>query len=57
MDVAGLEFADSTVLGVLVRLRHTRNLVLGGPVPDQLRRLLKMAGVLPLFEIRDGTAA
>ncbi|MEU9032794.1 STAS domain-containing protein [Streptomyces sp. NPDC048383] len=57
VDVAGLEFADSSFLGVLVHLRNTRNLVLEGPVPSQLRRLLEMTGVLPLFEIRDGTAA
>ncbi|MGW7315766.1 STAS domain-containing protein [Streptomyces sp. NPDC054865] len=57
VDVTGLTFADSTVLGVLIRLRHTRNLVLQGPVPSQLLRLLGMTGVLPLFEIRDGTAA
>ncbi|MEU9027107.1 STAS domain-containing protein [Streptomyces sp. NPDC048383] len=53
VDVAGLTFADSAFLGVLVRLRHTRRLVLAGPVPGQLRRLLEMTGVLPLFEIRD----
>ncbi|MFD9451794.1 STAS domain-containing protein [Streptomyces sp. NPDC059985] len=55
VDVAGLEFADSSYLSVLVRLRRTRKLVLGGPVPDQFRRLLEMTGVLPLFEIRDST--
>ncbi|MFD3681301.1 hypothetical protein [Streptomyces sp. NPDC058613] len=40
---------------MLVRLRHTRQLVLEGPVPSQFRRLLEMTGVLPLFEIQDGT--
>ncbi|MEU9033235.1 hypothetical protein AB0D46_38220 [Streptomyces sp. NPDC048383] len=54
MDVARPAFADSAFLSVLVRLRRTRRLVLGGPVPDQLRRLVEMTGVLPLFEIRDG---
>ncbi|MFD6879704.1 MULTISPECIES: STAS domain-containing protein [unclassified Streptomyces] len=57
VDVAGLAFADSSYLSVLVRLRRTRKLVLEGPLPDQFRRLLEMTGVLPVFEIRDGTAA
>ncbi|MFD6878443.1 MULTISPECIES: STAS domain-containing protein [unclassified Streptomyces] len=57
VDVAGLEFADPSFLSVLVCLRRTRKLVLEGPMPDQFRRLLEMTGVLPVFEIRDSTAA
>ncbi|MDX2389517.1 MULTISPECIES: STAS domain-containing protein [unclassified Streptomyces] len=57
VDVARLAFADSAFLSVLVRLRRTRQLVLEGPVPDRFRRLLEMTGVLPLFEIRDGTGS
>lgn len=54
LDVARVEFADSSFLNVLIRLRNTRPVVLGGPLPAQLRRLLEMTGALELFEVRDG---
>lgn len=52
LDVARVTFADSSFLSLLVRLRNTRDLVLQGPVPGQLHRLLEMTGALDLFEIR-----
>ncbi|MEU8779794.1 STAS domain-containing protein [Streptomyces sp. NPDC048606] len=57
LDVARVEFADSSFLNELIRLRQERELALAGPLPRQLRRLLEMTGALALFEIRDDTAA
>ncbi|MEU9034116.1 STAS domain-containing protein [Streptomyces sp. NPDC048352] len=53
LDVSGVVFADSSFLNVLLGLRNRRPLVLEGPLPHQLHRLLEMTGVLPLFEVRD----
>ncbi|MEW2417836.1 STAS domain-containing protein [Streptomyces sp. NPDC046866] len=54
LDVTGVTFADSSFLNVLIRLRNARPVVLAGPLPRQLERLLEMTGVLALFTIRDG---
>ncbi|MBT2470105.1 STAS domain-containing protein [Streptomyces sp. ISL-66] len=54
LDVVQVAFADSCFLSLLVRLRKTRELVLAGPVPEQLHRLLEISGVLDLFEVRTG---
>ncbi|MFD0374416.1 STAS domain-containing protein [Streptomyces sp. NPDC127112] len=53
VDVAGVSFADSSFLNVLVRLRNTRPLALRGPLPHQLRRVMELTEVLDLFDIRD----
>ncbi|MFJ8210447.1 STAS domain-containing protein [Streptomyces sp. NPDC096033] len=53
VDVAGVSFADSSFLNVLVRLRNTRPLALQGPLTRQLRRVMELTGVLDLFDIRD----
>lgn len=55
LDVTQVTFADSAFLNVLIQLHHTRPLVLAGPLPGQLHRLLEMTGALDLFEIRDNT--
>lgn len=57
LDVTRVVFADSTFLNELLRLLHSRPVVLAGPLPDQLRRVLEMTGALALFEIRDDDAA
>ncbi|MFJ3173839.1 STAS domain-containing protein [Streptomyces roseus] len=57
LDVAGVAFADSAFLNVLLRLHNSRPMALAGPLPSQLRRLLEMTGALALFEVRDDTAA
>ncbi|WP_167739536.1 STAS domain-containing protein [Streptomyces subrutilus] len=57
VDVAGVLFADSAFLNVLIRLRNTRRLVLAGPVPHQLHRLLELTGALALFEFREEDSA
>ncbi|WP_052714047.1 STAS domain-containing protein [Streptomyces katrae] len=56
IDVTGVAFADSSFLNVLIRLRNTRPVVLAGPLPHQLERLLEMTGARALFTIRDGQA-
>ncbi|MEV7446247.1 STAS domain-containing protein [Streptomyces sp. NPDC091204] len=53
IDVRQLAFADSSFLNALIRLRNTRALVLQGPLPSQLRRMMEMTGALALFDIRD----
>ncbi|MFD6180673.1 STAS domain-containing protein [Streptomyces goshikiensis] len=56
LDVKNVAFADSSFLNTLIRLRNTRPLVLEGPLPDQLFRLLTLTGALGLFEMRDDGA-
>ncbi|MFE9934279.1 STAS domain-containing protein [Streptomyces sp. NPDC005533] len=53
VDVARVAFADSAFLNVLLRLWNSRRLVLAGPLPDQLRRLLEITGAVDLFEVRN----
>ncbi|EFL19464.1 predicted protein [Streptomyces sp. C] len=53
MDLAQVSFADSSFLNLLVHLRNTRPLVLQGPLPHQLHRVMELTGALALFEIRD----
>ncbi|WP_411104805.1 STAS domain-containing protein [Streptomyces sp. cmx-4-9] len=55
LDVSQVVFADSSFLNLLLRLRHTRPVVLAGPLPVQLRRLLEMTGAAALFEVRGDT--
>ncbi|MCX4960971.1 STAS domain-containing protein [Streptomyces virginiae] len=57
IDVSGVAFADSSFLNVLIRLRNSRPLVLAGPLPSQLHRLLEMTGALALFALRDNTTS
>ncbi|MGW6862681.1 STAS domain-containing protein [Streptomyces xanthophaeus] len=58
LDVKNVAFADSSFLNALIRLRNTRPLVLEGPLPDQLYRLLTLTGVLGMFEMSgDGAQA
>ncbi|MEV6583610.1 STAS domain-containing protein [Streptomyces sp. NPDC051582] len=56
LDVRGVAFADSTFLNELLRLLQSRPVVLAGPLPGQLRRMLEMTGALALFEVRDDAA-
>lgn len=55
IDVTHVEFADSSLLNLLIWLRNRRRLVLGGPLPDQFQRLLEMAGLENLFDVRATT--
>ncbi|MFD3872864.1 STAS domain-containing protein [Streptomyces sp. NPDC058623] len=56
LDVKDVAFADSSFLNTMIRLRNTRPLVLEGPLPDQLHRLLTLTGALEVFEMRDNGA-
>lgn len=49
LDVSGLTFADSSGLNCLIRLHQMVPLVLSGPVPDQLLRLLQVTGADEIF--------
>ncbi|MEV4943487.1 STAS domain-containing protein [Streptomyces zaomyceticus] len=58
LDVKNVTFADSSFLNTLIRLRNSRPLVLQGPLPGQLNRLLQLTGALALFPLRnDGAQA
>ncbi|MFJ5811300.1 STAS domain-containing protein [Streptomyces sp. NPDC093093] len=54
LDVRGVTFADSSFLNLLLRVRGACDLVLLGPLPPQLARLLEMTGANLLFTIDDG---
>ncbi|NXY93226.1 STAS domain-containing protein [Streptomyces sp. BR123] len=54
VDVAGVTFADSSFLNLLIRLNNSRSLALAGPLPHRLQRLLETTGALALFTLRDG---
>lgn len=51
LDVTDVVFADSTFLNVLIRLRNTRPMVLAGPLPAQLGRVLEITGAMDVFEV------
>ncbi|MGW7344605.1 STAS domain-containing protein [Streptomyces sp. NPDC054854] len=54
VDVAGLTFADSSVLNQLMRLLRTGRLVVAGPLPPQLVRLFDVTGVGPVITVVNG---
>ncbi|MFG2623048.1 STAS domain-containing protein [Streptomyces sp. NPDC048507] len=56
IDVSGVEFADSSFLSQLLHVNSSRRVVLRGPLPGQLARLLEMTGAQGLFEVRDAPA-
>ncbi|MFF4321255.1 STAS domain-containing protein [Streptomyces sp. NPDC001568] len=56
-DVTGITFADSSLLNLLIRMLHTGRLVLAGPVPPRLGRLLDLTQVRDLLPSADGIAA
>ncbi|MFJ8164245.1 STAS domain-containing protein [Streptomyces sp. NPDC096136] len=57
VDVSGVTFADSSFLDGLVHLGDARRLVLQGPVPLHLERLLQTAGARDVFDFRDAPEA
>jgi stage II sporulation protein AA (anti-sigma F factor antagonist) len=57
LDIAGVDFIDSTGLGLIVAgLRHAEavgaRLEFAQPLPVQARRLLEMSGLLPRLVLR-----
>ncbi|MFD3761471.1 STAS domain-containing protein [Streptomyces sp. NPDC058622] len=57
LDVTQIDFADSSLLNLLVRMLHTGRLVVAGPVPLQLGRLLDLTQVRGVLPTADGIAA
>ncbi|MFD0412547.1 STAS domain-containing protein [Streptomyces sp. NPDC127108] len=53
LDLTRLEFADSTLLNVLIRTHRRRDLRILGPMPAQLRELLRVTGTLGFFHVCD----
>lgn len=57
LDVTRITFADSSMLNLMVRMLHTGRLVVAGPVPVQLGRLLDFTQVRDLLRTTDGIEA
>lgn len=51
LDLTHLEFADSTMLNILLRTRRRRDLRILGPLPAQLREVLRVTGTLRHFHV------
>ncbi|MER6394366.1 STAS domain-containing protein [Streptomyces sp. NPDC001523] len=51
LDVSRITFADSSMLNEMFRLRRAGDLVLVGPLPPSLARVLELTQALPLFRI------
>ncbi|MER6387322.1 STAS domain-containing protein [Streptomyces sp. NPDC060334] len=54
LDVREVTFADSSLLNHMVILLRSGRLVLAGPVPPRLERLLELTEARALFTITDG---
>ncbi|MEU9032573.1 STAS domain-containing protein [Streptomyces sp. NPDC048383] len=57
LDVTAVTFADSSMLNLMLLLLRSGRLVLAGPLPDRLGRLLDVTEVRALFTTTDGTEA
>ncbi|MEU9033058.1 STAS domain-containing protein [Streptomyces sp. NPDC048383] len=57
LDVTAVTFADSSMLNLMPLLLRSGRLVLAGPLPDRLGRLLDVTEVRALFTTTDGTEA
>ncbi|MFD3807803.1 STAS domain-containing protein [Streptomyces sp. NPDC058611] len=57
LDLRRVSFADSSMLNQMLMLLRTGRLVLAGPVPHQLDRLLLLTQARDLFTIADGVEA
>ncbi|MCY0945777.1 MULTISPECIES: STAS domain-containing protein [Streptomyces] len=57
LDVTQVAFADSSMLNLMVRMLRTGRLVLAGPVPPRLGRLLDLTQARDLFPTADGIEA
>ncbi|MER7960144.1 STAS domain-containing protein [Streptomyces sp. NPDC096030] len=49
LDVTGVTFADSSGLNCLIQLHQIVPIVLSGPLPSQLLRLLQVTGADAIF--------
>jgi anti-anti-sigma factor len=52
VDAAGLTFADSTFLNLLLRIHQRTSLGIAAPAP-QLRRILELTGADEVLDVRD----
>ncbi|OEJ35135.1 STAS domain-containing protein [Streptomyces subrutilus] len=57
LDVAEVTFADSSMLNLMLLVRRTGRLVLAGPLPHQLGRLLDLTAARDLFPTAEGIDA
>ncbi|WP_405704966.1 STAS domain-containing protein [Streptomyces xanthophaeus] len=57
LDVSQVAFADSSMLNEMLLLLRTGRLVLAGPLPPQLSRLLDLTQARDLFPIADSVEA
>ncbi|MFD3328018.1 STAS domain-containing protein [Streptomyces sp. NPDC058701] len=57
LDVTRVDFADSSMLNLMVRVLRTGRLVVAGPVPPRLGRLLDLTQVRDLLPTADGIDA
>ncbi|MFD9336203.1 STAS domain-containing protein [Streptomyces sp. NPDC060028] len=57
LDVSQVAFADSSMLNQMLLLLRTGRLVLAGPVPPQLGRLLDLTEARDLFPVADSVEA
>ncbi|MCY0944835.1 STAS domain-containing protein [Streptomyces antarcticus] len=54
LDVSRVTFADSSMLNTMLRLLRTSSLVLAGPLPRTLARVLELTQADRLFPTADG---
>lgn len=57
LDVSQVAFADSSMLNQMLLLLRTGRLVLAGPIPPQLSRLLDLTEARSLFPVADSVDA
>ncbi|MGW7065082.1 STAS domain-containing protein [Streptomyces sp. NPDC054904] len=57
LDVTSVDFADSSMLNLMLLVLRSGRLVLAGPVPDRLGRLLDVTETRALFTTADGVEA
>ncbi|MFD3544842.1 STAS domain-containing protein [Streptomyces sp. NPDC058655] len=57
LDVTGIDFADSSMLNLMIRMLRTGCLVVAGPVPPRLGRLLDLTQVRAVLPTADGIDA
>ncbi|MFD3682816.1 STAS domain-containing protein [Streptomyces sp. NPDC058613] len=57
LDVTEVAFADSSMLNLMVRMLRTGRLVVAGPVPPRLGRLLDLTQVRAVLPTADGIDA
>ncbi|MFD9305423.1 STAS domain-containing protein [Streptomyces sp. NPDC060048] len=57
LDVTRVTFADSAMLNLMLILLRTGRLILAGPVPTRLGRLLDLTGAREVFPTADGIEA